>query len=1012
MSICTSLYKHQGVALLRASATPVKDIPGWWPDPDNTASQLRWLQVVWAQPTFARAVRHASPSTARRVDAVVAGRTSGPKAVRNAAITVAKYAIRAAGRPTPFGLFAGVSPVTMGRVVDVVAMGSHHPVARVDTQWLASVVDGLHAQRVVLGQLEVAVSDLAALRFQRWEIDREGGRVSVDVHPGIAHVLSAAMEPVNAAELARSAWSSCGGELDQAWEMTSELVRLGFLVTSLRPPMTCTNPLQYVIDVLNKMNITQAPAAEKVRQGLVVIGALLDRHNDTGAVREGQDALRNDIERTMRDLSSAGRVPLSLDLRLGLSVQLPIHVLKEVQRVASVLVQLSRRPEGELAWVAYHQEFVDRYGVGVMVPLAEVVDPDAGLGFPAGFRGSVFEGPKDTPSDRDQALLELLWEALHNGYDEVELTDEWLASVADAFDPSRVPPHVEVAVQLFANDTTAINARDFSFALAPARSAGTLTSRFTLLSVGEELEAAYRRLPPFVEGALPVQLSFPPRFPHAENVSRVPCYLPAALNLGGQIARQGALDLSLRDLALFATHGRLHIVSRSLQQVVEPQVFHALALRKQAPELARFLAQLPRALDPAWFELDFGPLVRTMPCLPRVRYRRAVLSPRRWRLRAQELGEHGVAGVQAWRERWRCPERVELRDADRTLWLDLTEPMHQSLLLRELRSKSEVVLAETWDAESFGWISGHRHEIAVPLVRAAEQGIPNPLAQGVPTIRSRSSEHLPLSPDSNWLQFKVFGHPEGLQRLVQDGLSAGVASALGPEGHWWFVRYRGTRELDHLRVRVQVDGDAERCMLRIGQWLQTLCAGGAVRDVQFDTYYPELGRYGTGATLAAAEACFVADSRVVTVALQQVPEALMKASVLVAMNFLLLAISFFDEVESAMRWLAERTKGRGTGHEREIADQALRLGHRLVGCEMDEWPASLRFAWSERHQKVMRYRSLLNGNLDADHVLESLLHMHHNRLLGTDRDSEAECRSLARYVAQRWVAQQNLRQIS
>ena len=33
------------------------------------------------------------------------------------------------------------------------------------------------------------------------------------------------------------------------------------------------------------------------------------------------------------------------------------------------------------------------------------------------------------------------------------------------------------------------------------------------------------------------------------------------------------------------------------------------------------------------------------------------------------------------------------------------------------------------------------------------------------------------------------------------------------------------------------------------------------------------------------------------------------------------------------------------------------------------------------------------------HILESLLHIHHNRYLGIDRDREATCRRLARQAA-------------
>ncbi|MDH6435699.1 thiopeptide-type bacteriocin biosynthesis protein [Streptomyces sp. SAI-144] len=42
--------------------------------------------------------------------------------------------------------------------------------------------------------------------------------------------------------------------------------------------------------------------------------------------------------------------------------------------------------------------------------------------------------------------------------------------------------------------------------------------------------------------------------------------------------------------------------------------------------------------------------------------------------------------------------------------------------------------------------------------------------------------------------------------------------------------------------------------------------------------------------------------------------------------------------------------------------------------------------------------------MDLDSVLESLLHMHHNRLRGLDREDERICRRLARQSAVAWAA--------
>ncbi|WP_146060379.1 lantibiotic dehydratase C-terminal domain-containing protein [Amycolatopsis sp. CA-128772] len=61
--------------------------------------------------------------------------------------------------------------------------------------------------------------------------------------------------------------------------------------------------------------------------------------------------------------------------------------------------------------------------------------------------------------------------------------------------------------------------------------------------------------------------------------------------------------------------------------------------------------------------------------------------------------------------------------------------------------------------------------------------------------------------------------------------------------------------------------------------------------------------------------------------------------------------------------------------------------------------------WRARAAALADYRTRLGADADLDAVLESLLHMHHNRAAGIDRDGENTCRRLARHAAFAWNAQ-------
>jgi lantibiotic biosynthesis protein len=135
-----------------------------------------------------------------------------------------------------------------------------------------------------------------------------------------------------------------------------------------------------------------------------------------------------------------------VDLLLDCAVQMPYHVLHEMEWAASALLRLTRRPAGEPTWRDYHAAFCDRYGTGALVAVTDVLDPDAGLGYPAGFLSSTLPSVPEGPPKRDERLLALAWQAMAEGSGEVVLTEETILALTDddAFDQRYIPPHVEL----------------------------------------------------------------------------------------------------------------------------------------------------------------------------------------------------------------------------------------------------------------------------------------------------------------------------------------------------------------------------------------------------------------------------------------------------------------------------------------------------------------------------------------------------------------------------------------
>ncbi|MGH4020032.1 MAG: lantibiotic dehydratase [Pseudonocardiaceae bacterium] len=1007
-----SLYRCAVPAILRAAITPAPSDPLVWPDlAEGSPEELRrWLVEAWEKPGVAEAVRVASPSLAEGIEAVCSGQRVEQKQVRRRAASLVRYMLRATGRATPFGLFAGTAAACFADDVKVRWGSSHHQRASADAVWLDDILTRLEAIPRLLERLRVQVSNLHWTRGGWVVLPGAGTRVEVRHTPPVRVALRIAASPVRFAALAEAV----GGEFPEAppsvvGGMLADLVRHGVLVSCLRPPATAIDPLGYVISRLDTVGAEEVVEAETLVFALRTTGGVLDRCSH--ATPEQQAEERAAAITAMAGLSTATTTPVALDVRLDCDVQIPHCVAAEMEAAASALLRLSPYPGGHPVWRDYYERFVHHYGEGTIVPLLEVVDADMGLGLPATYPGSLLPPPEGHghPSERDRRLLALVQQADIDGRTEIVLDHEEIArlAVADITDPS-VPPHIELAARIHAPSVHALADGDFTLTVFPARSAGTMTGRFT--TRGSAMAEVYRDLPVATAGTVAAQLSFPPMHADAANVSRTPQFLPHVIALGEYCPsghQEGLIPLG--DLALVADWHRLHLVEVSRTRTVEPHLFHALALEQQAPPLARFLAQLPRASCGVYHRFDWG-VAADLPRLPRVRYRRSVLCPAQWRIQSADLPATGTdwpswsGALKGWQTRWSMPNRVELHDGDQALPLDLTETAHAATLRTHLDRNGHAVVTEIPEPSEDGWLQGHAHELVVPLV-SRRPPAPSPLAKGRHVVAAPDGQ-LPASPSAEWVYCKVFAHPERHDEIIAHHLPRLLEEMEGRP--WWFMRYRSPHESDHLRLRFRVadPGAYGAVAARIGAWTGGLRKMRLAHRLVFDTYLPEVGRYGDGPRLAAAEAVFVADSAAV---LTQLRRASAVASLaLCAANMVDIAAGFAGSTEQATAWLI--------GHPAKAPARPAARSALAEACELADpagefaalraLPAggSVVVAWQVRRAVLAAYRSQFPSETDIDPILDSLLHLHHIRAIGVDRGSERTCRRAARMAALSWRA--------
>lgn len=1013
-------FRTGTTALVRAVAQPSLALPPCPdlddPSPSSLAACVTWLRAVWANQDVAEALQHSSPVLAAQLQALCKAERPSVRDVRRAAQSVARYLLRAEHRATPFGLFAGVTTAEFGPQTSSSWGTEHVPIARAGAEWLAAVVDRLESCPGLLERLPVVVNNTVTRRGDRlivpFQPDVQDDRTravetSLALTAPVRAVLTMARAPIQVGMLVdklRAEFPEAGSA--RARHLLAELIRRRVLITSLHAPSTETDALGYLLGRLDAIDAgSLAPVAETVRE-LRAVRAELEKC----ATRGGRDSVAARMRALVPGLR---RNPVALDLRLDAQIVLPDEVAREIERAALVLTRVSTRPYGTAAWGEYHQRFYQRYGIGTMVPLQEVV-ADSGIGYPDGYPGSPAGARRPRLSARDDALVRLAQAAVLDGRDEALLTDELVAVLDVGPEEPRLPPHLEVGVRVHAASLGELQCGRFRLeVVSVSRGVGVSTGRFLSVltpSDGETLTTELADLPAADSNTVPAQLSFPPLLPESTHITRAPQVLLTVISLQEHRAPQDAV-LTPEDLAVGCDGRRMYLAAPERGHRVEAVGVHALNLLTHTPPLVRFLTELSRAQCAQVTVFDWG-AASAMPFLPRLRYGRTVLAPARWRLEASELPgrarprDEWDAALADWQARRRLPRRVHLVEDDRRLFLDLDEAGHRTLMRQHLDRTQLAVLVEAPEPEAYGWCDGRAHEVVVPL-KATRPSTWPPLP--APTqARLLCSAQIQTPASSPVLLTTLYGDARRQDTLLSRHLPVLLEQLGNPP--WWFIRFRDPDQ--HLRVRIALPAPETftETAHAVSAWADELRDAGLLADLRYSTSYREMGRWGSGAAWEAAEEVFRADSRAVLTQLTQPQRP--GPRTLVAAHTVAVASAFLGSFEAGMRWLIDHIPPIAPAPvPRPQFTEAVRLAN-----PCDEWAALRRVpggdaivsGWADRDTALATYRPHLPGpdtqGIAVDDVLTSLLHVHFVRHIAVNFPEEEVCLYLARAAALAWTA--------
>ena len=1005
-------YRWQGVAMLRATTSPgPADIPRTL-SLDNVAVTRGWLNRIWQYQDFRSALELATPVLSQAIEAVVQGRQTEPRHVRRTAVSTFSYLLRWQHRPTPLGLFAGVAPVTVGPRAIARWRDKHHALIRADAEWVTDMVLRLQQIPALLKRLPLVANNAACTRGNRLVAPGPPSdghavllapvEISVRNARPVAAAMDAARTPIPYSDLhglLRDSFPQAAPEQIDA--LLTGLVEQQFLITSLWAPMTTVDAFRHLCHELDRHGADSVPEVRDLVHALYALRDEVSAHQPTLS-----DTSVSGIATRMRALTPVTPTPLLIDTALDCETQLPQAVIAEAQAAVSALYRTTPQPYGYQHWRDYHRRFRARYGVGALVPVMDLVS-DSGLGLPAGYIGSERGALPKVRTDRDELLLALMQQVLLDGRDELRLTDDMVNALEKAAgkDERLFVPRVEVAFEVHSPSARALSKGAFDILLTAApRPGSSMAGRFAHVLPPEHqdaLAATYRGAP----DGLTAQLVFPPRRHRNENVTRTPRLLPHIIELSG-CQESDETRIRLADIAVTADPRSFHLAQLSTGRRIDVRVLHALEGGTQTPPLARFLAEVTHGRYAAYKPFDFGAGSR-LPFLPRVRYRRTILTQARWLLMAEDLPgrkaprQEWEDAFTAWRDRLRVPMHVAVNEYDQRLPLDLSHPVHLRVLRAHLDNARRVELRKVPDADAHGWI-GRAHEIWLSLGRSEPDTshVPRPR----PATTPGAGRHLPGA--SGVLHAQLHAHPRRYDEILSHHLPHLLAAFGEKPPTWWFTRHREMARPDadqHLDLTLHLPRDVHAAGAQhVSTWADSLHRMGLASGLVLAPYQPQTGRFGSEAAMDAAHQVFAADS-IAALAQIQLAECTdtFAPQALAAASALHLVTPLAPSTAAAEEWLV-RNLPQGTGRlNRALRSQVLELTSPNGASALAALPGGslVNEAWRARAAAVDTYRTTLTGERDPLTVARSLLHQHHVRALGVDPRTEETTIRLVRTAA-------------
>lgn len=778
-----------------------------------------------------------------------------PKEKRKLMQSLAKYYIRSSTRPTPFGLFSGVSTLQWGQTTQITFSDKFDRHTRLDMNYLCEFAKKLSAIPIIKERLTYFKNSSIyplknELRYVEiyYENNRRVHQISaIQKQKYIAKVLKIVEK--NGAKYHEIISQIINEKITKqdASNFLDELIELQILNSQLEPTITGDEFVYHIIKVLEEVNEDYNPLIYSILNILKSINDSIDTidKNKINPIDEYFKIIElikiNEVAFDVNALFQADLITLpSLESTINSNFQAQLIELIE-------FFQKIDLNSADTNLQKFKNSFSERYQ-DQAVPLSMVLDIENGIGYLDKSEGDftplvdgIYFVSKSKKvyefSNNQQKLFEKLIDATKTQSLIIDLSTIKFDEIIEA-NWKPMPPSFNVLFRELENDTILVEGLGGS-------SAATLLGRFAhvnanIFEIVKDVIMEEERINNEIIFAEIVHL--PEN--RTGNVIAHPNIRKFEIPFLARPDVSCKSQILLGDLHLSLIDNELVLRSIKHNKIVVPRLSNAHNYSNDALPVYQFLCDMQCQNTHQFINFDWGNISNGFKFLPRVVFKNIIISAASWVFSKNDFSEiKDVENLLIFLKSQKIPNLFLVADGDNELLINSENELMLDVFLSILKNSKILILKEyikyskNISKADTGEIFAN--QFIASIIKTEKTYTNIKFGKTKNNIRN-------FGLGSEWLYFKIYCGSKAADNILINSIFNTITKASKKKliKTWFFIRYNDPHQHLRLRFQLNVMSKLNELIQIFSQEITIFQNESIIWKLQTDTYEQELERYG------------------------------------------------------------------------------------------------------------------------------------------------------------------------